>query len=93
MNRIQLWEKDKTPSDISPDVLTVELGLKLASKLEQARELAVETVDFGRGRHQPFPQHHPGQVLDLHYYVLPSEIEWLVMVERPEEMNKTLSTK
>ena len=55
MNRIQLWEKDKTPSDISPDVLTAELGLKLAGKLEQARELAVETVDFGRGRHQPFP--------------------------------------
>ena len=44
-------------------------------------------LTLGRGRHQPFPQHHPGQVLDLHYYLVPSEVEWLVMVERPEEMN------
>ena len=87
MNRIQLWERDKTPSDISPDVVTVELGLKFAGKQEQTRELAVETVDLGRGRHQPLPQHHPGQVLDLHCNLLPSEVEWLVMVERLEKMD------
>ena len=82
-----VWKRHEAPSDVSPDLETVELGLKLAGKQEHARDLAVETVYLERRRHQPLPQHHSGRVLDLHCYLLAAEVEWLVMVEWLAEMD------
>ena len=65
----------------------VDDGVEVIVAVQHARDLAEETEDLERGRHQPLPQHHSGQVLDLHCYLLAAEVEWLVMVEWLAEMD------